>query len=64
MAWRAANRWGDWQMQGGGVLIAMALIIGAIVGTIYGEPSIGLVIGLGAGILLAILLWLRDKRRR
>lgn len=50
-------------MQGGGFLIALALIIGAIVGTIYGEPSIGLVVGLGAGILLAVLMWLRDRRR-
>lgn len=50
-------------MQGGGVLIALALIVGAILGTVYGEPSIGLVAGLGVGSLLALLLWLRDRRR-
>jgi uncharacterized membrane protein len=48
---------------GGGVLIALGAIGGAVVGTLYRQPSIGLVAGLAVGLLLAIFVWLVDRRR-
>ncbi len=49
--------------RGGGFLITIALLVGAVVGTIYGEPSIGLVAGLGLGVFGAVLVWLYDRSR-
>lgn len=28
-----------------------------------GQPSIGLLAGVAAGVLIAVLLWLRDRRK-
>lgn len=47
----------------GGSILAAAIIVGVIVGVILGEPSIGFLTGTAAGILIAFLLWLRDRRR-
>ncbi|SFR87119.1 hypothetical protein [Sphingomonas jatrophae] len=46
-----------------GAIIALLTIAGALVGTIAGQPSLGVLGGLGAGGLLALGLWLRDRRR-
>ncbi|MFZ4690695.1 MAG: hypothetical protein ACOYLS_15785, partial [Polymorphobacter sp.] len=43
-------------MRGGGCLIAAGLVIGPIVGILFGETSIGLVAGLAIGVVLAIAL--------
>jgi uncharacterized membrane protein len=48
----------------GGFLIFASLMIGLVVGTNRGEPSLGIVIGAAAGLLLALLLWLWDRRPR
>jgi hypothetical protein len=48
--------------RGGGVFVALGLIGGAIAGVIAGQPSIGLLAGLGLGVLAAISLALRDRR--
>jgi uncharacterized membrane protein len=50
-------------VQGGGCLIAAGLIIGPIVGIMFGQTSLGMVIGLGAGVLGAIALFVVDRRR-
>lgn len=47
----------------GGVLIAIGAIGGAIVGMFLGEPSKGFLIGTGAGIGMAIAIWLLDLRQ-
>ncbi|MCW3836120.1 hypothetical protein ACFQ1E_08710 [Sphingomonas canadensis] len=47
----------------GGSLLALFLIAGAIVGMIYGQPTIGLLGGAGGGIAVATLLWLKDRKR-
>lgn len=52
------------QRVGGGIFIAIGLIAGAIAGTLHGEPSLGLVGGLVAGLIVAGLLALWDMRRR
>jgi len=45
-----------------GFFIAAAVIIGAIVGTAAGQPSIGVLAGAAIGILIALVLWLQDRR--
>ncbi len=47
---------------GAGVIIALLIMAGAIGGGLLGQPSIGLLVGTGAGILIALLLWLRERK--
>ena len=49
--------------QAGGAILAIAIIAGAVAGTMVGQPSIGFLVGTGAGILLAVLIWLNDRRK-
>ena len=49
--------------QAGGAILAIAIIAGAVAGTMVGQSSIGLVVGTAAGILLALLIWLNDRRK-
>lgn len=46
----------------GGFVIALTTLVGAFVGALQRQPSLGLVIGLGAGALLALGIWLLDRR--
>ncbi|MEH3107668.1 MAG: hypothetical protein PGN09_10395 [Sphingomonas fennica] len=46
-----------------GVFLAIGAIGGAILGARAGQPSAGLLIGLGAGIAIALALWLYDRSR-
>jgi LytS/YehU family sensor histidine kinase len=50
--------------QAGGSILAISIIAGTVAGVIVGQPSIGFLIGTGAGVLLATLFWLNDRRRR
>lgn len=45
-----------------GFFIAVSILVGAVIGIAYGQPSLGTLIGAGAGILVSLLLWLRDRR--
>lgn len=45
----------------GGVFVAGGSIAGAGVGAAYDMPAFGLLIGLALGILLAVVVWLRDR---
>ncbi len=47
----------------GGFIIAAAILIGTVGGGFLGQPSIGFLAGTAAGILAALALWLRDRRR-
>jgi len=47
----------------GGLFIAILPLVGAWVGGENGEPVLGLIIGLGAGVAIAALIWLIDRRR-
>ena len=49
--------------QAGGSILAISIIAGTVAGIIVGQPSIGFLVGLGAGGLLAFLFWLNDRRR-
>lgn len=46
----------------GGMLLAAAILIGVIGGSFWGQPTIGFLAGLGAGLLLVAAVWLLDRR--
>ena len=54
---------GKQRPRGGGAIIAGAIIAGVVTGILAGQPSIGFLAGAALGILAAILLYLRDRRR-
>ncbi|HEX8482304.1 MAG TPA: hypothetical protein VF650_10405 [Allosphingosinicella sp.] len=49
--------------QAAGSVLALSILGGTVAGVIVGQPSIGVLAGTAAGILLAILFWLNDRRR-
>lgn len=49
---------------GGGVVLMVALLAGALIGMSFGEPSLGLLIGLAVGLAGALVINRRDARRR
>ena len=48
---------------GAGAIIAFLVMAGTIGGGILGQPSIGLLSGLGLGVLIAVILWWRERAR-
>lgn len=49
--------------RGGGIFMAIGTLGGAIVGGLLGQPSAGLLIGLGGGVLISVVLFLADRAR-
>jgi hypothetical protein len=49
--------------QAGGSILAIAIIGGTVAGVIVRQPSIGFLIGTGAGLLMLGVMWLQDRRR-
>jgi hypothetical protein len=49
--------------QAAGSVLAISIIAGAVAGVIVGQPSIGFLVGTAAGILIALLFWLNERRR-
>lgn len=49
--------------QAGGALIAVGTIVGTIGGGLMGQPSVGLLAGFAGGVVVAVLIWLADRRR-
>jgi hypothetical protein len=47
----------------GGCFLTLCIIGGAFVGLAINNPMRGVLAGTGLGILLAVLLWLVDRRR-
>lgn len=47
----------------GGAIIAFSILAGAITGNHFGQPSIGMVTGTGIGVVIALVLYLYDRRR-
>jgi hypothetical protein len=47
----------------GGAILALTVLAGVTIGTIQGQPSLGFVIGAGAGIAIALAIWLIDRMR-
>lgn len=48
---------------GVGAPIAFLILGGVIAGGLLGQPSIGLLVGAGLGLLLALVSWQRGKRK-
>ncbi|MBK5263775.1 MAG: hypothetical protein JJE34_00875 [Alphaproteobacteria bacterium] len=49
--------------RGAGAIIALSTITGVLAGGLMGQPSIGLLAGLGTGIVIGLLMWWRDRRK-
>ena len=49
--------------QAGGFIIAASIIAGTVAGVIAGQPSIGFLAGTAAGVLLALIFWLYERKR-
>jgi hypothetical protein len=49
--------------QAAGFILAISILAGAVAGVIVGQPSIGFLAGLAAGLVLLLLFWLNDRRR-
>ena len=48
----------------GGFFLTLLILAGFIAGLALGNPMLGVLIGTAAGVTLAILTWLLDRRRR
>lgn len=48
---------------GGGIFLFLGLLVGSITGIALNEASIGMITGFGVGGLLAILVWIFDRKR-
>lgn len=48
----------------GGALLAAAILIGVVSGTLTGQASIGFLAGLFIGLALLAAVWMIDTRRR
>jgi F0F1-type ATP synthase assembly protein I len=48
----------------GGIFIAFGLLIGAIIGIAMDQASAGTVIGMAIGTVIAMVIWIMDRKRR
>ena len=48
--------------QAAGFILAMSILAGAVAGAIVGQPSIGFLAGLAAGVAISLLFWLNERR--
>ena len=46
---------------GGGAPIALLTIVGTFIGVFLNQPSIGLLVGLGIGVIIAVLIWWQGR---
>ncbi|QIK77832.1 hypothetical protein G7077_01790 [Sphingomonas piscis] len=49
--------------QAGGCLLALSILGGLIFGIVQRAPTLGAIIGTAVGIVIALAVWLIDKRR-
>ncbi|MDB5698124.1 MAG: hypothetical protein JWN69_928 [Alphaproteobacteria bacterium] len=59
---RAMKRTGNNRPRAGGFLLALAIVVGALLGVFLGQPSIGFLAGTAVGLTLLGLIWLVDRR--
>ncbi|HEY0270623.1 MAG TPA: hypothetical protein VGC10_06510 [Sphingomonas sp.] len=48
----------------GGVILAVTILAGTVIGIGAGQSTIGVLAGTGVGIAAALLVWWRDRARR
>ena len=63
LAWALPMQLDPKSSAGGGCLILLGFILGAAIGIARGEPSLGVLIGVGAGVLVAVLMWAVGRAR-
>jgi len=63
MNWQESTMTDQPQSRGAGIFIVLAIAIGTAVGTAMGQSSAGLVAGIAVGSVIAVGLWLRDRKR-
>ena len=49
--------------QAGGCLLSLSVIAGLTIGIFLREPTRGAVIGTAVGVVIALAVWLADRRR-
>lgn len=49
--------------QAGGLFLMLSILIGSVWGVVAGVPMVGVLRGTGVGIVLAVGVWLLDRRR-
>jgi len=54
---------GQTQSRAGGIFIVLGIAIGVAIGSAQGRPAAGLLIGAAGGSVVAIAIWLRDRKR-
>ena len=47
----------------GGAPLALLIVAGVIIGSLMGQPSIGLLVGTAIGIVVALLIWWAGARK-
>ncbi len=47
----------------GGFFMAAGMLSGAIIGLVYRQGPLGMVLGLGLGTVVALIIWLIDRKR-
>ena len=50
--------------QAGGLFLMLAIVLGTIWGVYVGQPMLGVLRGTGVGFVIALVVWLIDRRRR
>ena len=48
----------------GGFLLSLLILVGLVLGIFAGSPISGAVVGTAAGISVALLVWLLDRRKQ
>lgn len=51
------------ESRGAGIFIVLAIMICTAIGAAIGQPSAGMVSGIAIGASIALLFWLRDRKR-
>ncbi|MEO5640380.1 MAG: hypothetical protein ABIQ98_01275 [Sphingomicrobium sp.] len=49
--------------QAGGLFLMLAIVIGTMWGMASGQPMLGVLTGTGIGIVIAVGIWMVDRRR-
>lgn len=53
---------GSRRPRAGGALLAIAIVLGTLIGAVLRQTSIGFLAGTGLGLMLLGLIWLGDRR--
>jgi UDP-N-acetylmuramyl pentapeptide phosphotransferase/UDP-N-acetylglucosamine-1-phosphate transferase len=61
--WQESHMANQTQSFGGGIFIVIGIATGTAIGTAEGQPTIGVIGGGLVGIAIAVIVWLRDRKR-